>query len=296
MNRIIPTILVIIFVFTATLFFINRTSTSNTIQISATFYPLAYFAQQIAGSRAVVINLTPSGVEPHDFEPTPQDLVKISKSHLFLFNGNGIDGWAEKIAQSLPDKVKSINISREVAKSHSINPQDPHIWLDPVLAKQEVEIITQALIHQDPQHKEEYIRNADRLNARLTSLDEKYIEGLKSCKLNEIIVAHDAFNYLGKRYRLKMQAITGISPDEEPSATKLAEIASHVRDNKVPYIFIETLSNPRFSETIAKETGAKVLELNPVEGLTTNEVQDGISYFELMNTNLKNLRIALQCE
>ncbi len=133
------------------------------------------------------------------------------------------------------------------------------------------------------------------LNQKLDQLDKTYAEGLKTCKQKDIITSHAAFGYLATRYGLNQVAISGISPDEEPSSQQLAEVAKFAKENDVKYIFFESLVSPKLSETIAHEIGAKTLVLDPLEGISDDDIKQGKNYFTVMENNLKNLQKALQC-
>ena len=124
-------------------------------------------------------------------------------------------------------------------------------------------------------------------------LDEEIRNELNSTKKKVFITSHAAFSYFARRYGLKQIAIAGISPEAEPSPAKIAEIVKIAKENEVNYIFFETLVSPKISEVIAKEVGARTLGLNPIEGLSQDEIDKGGTYFTVMRDNLKNLKIAL---
>src|SRR5262249_49777522 len=144
--------------------------------------------------------------------------------------------------------------------------QDPHFWLDPVLAQTVVNNIRDGLSKADPADKAYFAKNAADYNAKLVQLDHDFQTGLASCQTRTIVTSHAAFGYLGKRYNLDVHAIAGITPDEEPSAAKLAELSQLVRDQHIQYVFFESLVSPKLADTIAQETGAKTLVFDPIEG------------------------------
>lgn len=251
---------------------------SQKIHIATSLYPLYFFASQIAGDKAIIKNITPAGVEPHEYEPTPRDLVFIEKSQLLILNG-GVETWGKKVT------------ARNVltAGAGLINGSDPHVWLDPLLAKQEAKKIAEALVSIDKKNKNYYKKNAQKLYTQLDSLDVQYRIGLSGCKKHDIVTSHAAFGYLANAYGLHQVAITGLSPDAEPSTKKLAEVTDFVKTNKVTYIFFETLVSPKLAETIAAETGAKTLVLDPLEGISEG------TFITIMQSNLDNLQKALEC-
>lgn len=266
---------------------------SDKISIVASFYPLADFGENVGRNYVQVANITPAGAEPHDYEPTPQDIAKIYKAKLFVFNGNGLDNWADKIRDDLEKNgVMVIKMSEYVDSFQN----DPHFWLSPLNAIKEVNVIADALINVDPTHKEEYNKNRDNYVSQLLELDKEFRSGLADCEYNEIITSHDAFGYLSKEYGFKTLYILSLSADAEPTAKAIADLSSIAKEKGIKYIFFETLVSPRIAETIANEIGGKTLVLNPIEGLTSEEIKSGKDYVSIMKDNLTNLRIALQCK
>lgn len=284
--------------------------TSNKkITIVATFYPLAFVAEQIGKDRVTVTSITPPGAEPHDYEPTPQDLVKINSAQVFILNGGGIDAWAEKIASDLEKKgIKVINVSKFIqlknplsAKEFGTAPSenlvlDPHVWLDPVLLNNIATHVADLFEKIDPQHKDIYVGNLKEFSKKISELDLEYKTGLSTCLQRDVITSHNAFQYLGIRYNINFIPISGVSPDSEPSAQTIAQIAQFAKEKNIQYIFFETLVSPKLSETIANEISAKTLVLNPIEGLTKDQLSKGGNYFLIMEENLKNLKTALSCK
>lgn len=272
---------------------------NNKIQVAASFYPLYFFASQIGGDKADVSNLTPAGIEPHDYEPTTQDLARIENSDLLILNG-GVEPWGDKIKGNLQGTTVKLVIAGEGLLTKQLTEggetrQDPHVWLDPKLAKKEVENITKGFIADDPAHADYYQTNEQVLNNKLDELDAAYTKGLATCQSRDIITSHAAFSYLADAYGLKQVAIAGLSPDTEPSAQQLTTIANFAKKYKVKYIFFEELVSPKFADTIAREIGAKTLVLDPLEGISDDRIKQGENYFTIMEKNLKNLQKALSC-
>jgi len=286
------------------------------IVIAATFYPLAEFAKHVGGDLVEVSQVIPSGAEPHEYEPTAKDITRIYSAGIFLVNGANLDTWAEKITEELEQKdVRVIVMSdhiklltseeededhdeseaREEADTHSHIGADPHFWLDPLNAVKEVELIRDALIELDPSNKSVYETNALAYMTQLGNLDEEYKTGLSDCARAEIITSHSAFGYLADRYGFTQYGISGISPQEEPGARKIAQLADMAKEKNIKYIFFETLVSPRLAETLADEAGAQTLLLHPIGGLTNEDVIAGKNYVTLMRENLESLKIALEC-
>ncbi len=285
--------------------FRSQPKKANDLTIVGSFYPLTHFAEQVAGDRAQIINLVPVGTEPHEFEPTAQDIATLQSAKLFIYNGSGLDPWADRIAAELTTKgVKVIKMSEYLSlldqdqneqTATDSSPTDPHFWLDPILAQRETMVIAEALQQIDPAHSEEYQSAVARYIERLAKLDQEFRQSLAHCDNRPIITSHAAFGYLAKRYTIKVISIAGLSPDEEPSSQQLTKITELVKQNKTPYIFVESLTSPKLAETIANETGAKTLLFNPLEGLTAKEVAEGQDYISVMRSNLDALNTALNC-
>lgn len=276
---------------------------SAKVKVVTSFYPLYYFASKVGGDRVSVTSLVSSGVEPHDWEPTAQDMKTLNGAQVFVYNGAGFEPWAKKTLESLDNKkLITVDSSQGIAllegedhDEHGHEAHDPHIWLDPVHNLHQVKLITEALVKADPAGKATYEANAKALNEKLQTLDKEY-QTLASCKRKEIVISHAFFAYPAKRYGLKqMPVIAGLAPDVEPTAKEMAGLVKFVKEHKVQYIFTETLVNEKVGKTIAAETGAKTLVLNPIEGLTKAEEVQGKDFLALSQANLANLKVALDC-
>jgi zinc transport system substrate-binding protein len=250
--------------------------------VVASFYPLAYAAEEVGNGGVDVENLTPAGAEPHDLEVSPQDVAAIREADLVLLLGDGFQPQLEDAAGTGKKVLRLLD-----TPGLGLHPDgDPHVWLDPIRYAKIVGRIGQALHEPDA---------AARLQARLRDLDREYRTGLAHCERREIVTSHEAFGYLAERYGLEQVAITGLSPEVEPEPAKLQHVIELVRERGVTTIYFETLVSPRIAETVARETGAKTAVLNPIEGLTKNEISQGENYFSLMRTNLRTLREGLGC-
>ena len=287
---------VIVLILTAIFFNARREipkTPSSKIRVAASFYIPAEFARQIGGEKVDVISITPSGVEPHEYEPTPGEIADVYSTKLFIYQGGVFDAWAGRLRDDLVTRgVKVVS----VMDSFGLKNADPHIWLDPDLARREAEIIRGALIEIDPVNAFLYQKNSvDYLNV-ISLLDEEYKKGLAQCAKKDFVVSHSAFGRLAGRYGLFPHSIVGASSEEEPSPGRIAEIIKLARAKGIKHIFTEPLVSSRAVETIARETGAEILTLNPIEGLTEKDAADGKNYISLMRENLQNLRQALSCE
>ena len=264
--------------------------------VVATIYPLWEFARQVAGDRADVVSLVPAGVEPHDWEPAPRDVSQVRRAAVFVHTGTNLDGWAEKLLADLTGRRGVVVNARGGLSVLTVGGvTDPHVWLDPTLARVQVQAIAGGLEQADPAGRAVYAENAKALVARLDALDLEFAAGLADCARREVVTSHAAFAYLARRYRLTQVPVMGISPEAEPSPADLAAIVRTARRLKVTHVFYETLVSPRLAETLSREIGATPLPLNPIEGVSPAEAAAGTGYLELMRANLANLRIALGC-
>lgn len=282
------------------------------LKIVATFYPLAEFSRMVGGESASVSAIVSPGVEPHDYEPTPRDLVSIENADVFVMNGAGMDPWAEKLIPTLQGKgVVVVNASEaatllateehdehegeahEEEREHGA--YDPHFWLDPVFAESIVGSIRVAVIGKDPKYTDSYEANAAAALSELAKLDGEYRTALSTCARQEAITSHNAFAYLAKRYGFEAHSIAGLSPEAEPSAGRMAELVDLAKKENIRYIFFETLVSPKVSETLAREIGAETLVFDPLEGLSAEDAAAGKNYFSVMRENLANLSMALEC-
>jgi zinc transport system substrate-binding protein len=272
---------------------------STKLQVATSFYPLYYFTTQIAGDKTDVINITPSGAEPHDYDPSAGDIAKIEKGNLLILNG-GVEAWGNKIKDNLKGTNVQVVVSGQGLLTQHVEENgqkqiDPHVWLDPVLAKEEAHAIAEALVKIDPANMSYYRQNENALDTKLDALDVAYKTGLSSCQEKDIITSHAAFGYLASRYGFTQVTVTGLSPDAEPSVQQLADVVAFAKLHNVKYIFFESLVSPKLSDTVATEVGAKTLVLDPIEGVSGDDMKAGKNYYTIMQDNLKNLQTALSC-
>ncbi|GAB6929841.1 metal ABC transporter substrate-binding protein [Paenibacillus sp. JCM 10914] len=320
------------------------------VNVITTFYPIYEFAKEIGGDEVNVLNLLPTGVEPHDWTPRSQDIVNTSKAQLFLYNGAGLEGWVPGFLKGLDKstEVKPVEVSQGIAlidaegddghghghshgttedhqddtehaaddhadhdhehdhdhdhehdenqpeASESSHHTDPHTWVSPKSALIMAENIKKSFVEVDPEHKELYEQRFEGLKEKLVALDHNFTTELSKLPNHDIVVSHQAFGYLCRDYGLTQHSIMGLSPDAEPRAQDIVNLTKTVKEKNVRYIFFEELVSDKLARTLANEAGVETLVLNPVEGLTKEQVDAGENYFTLMEKNLQNLKKALQ--
>ena len=258
----------------------GHSSTRETVV--ASFYPLAFAAEQVGGEAVSVENLTPPGAEPHDLEVSPSDVSKIKSADLVLLLGHGFQPQLEDAAGSGADVVALLD-----TPALDLHPDgDPHVWLDPIRYMKIVDRIGVVLGRPAA---------TSRLLARLRKLDKDYRRGLADCARRDIVTSHEAFAYLAERYGLNQIAVTGLNPEAEPTPQGLQQTVDVVRASDATAVYFERLVSPRLAETVARETGTKTAVLDPIEGLTDTERKQGADYFTLMRANLRALQAGLGC-
>ena len=278
---------------------------SGKIKIITTLFPLYDMAKNIGADKTAVSLLVPPGVEPHTFEPKPSDIIKINEADCFVYTGKFMEPWAADIIRGVVNKnlivVDASKGTRMIpAVFHDadepIGSLDPHIWLDFDNAKIMVDNIAEALEAKDPADKAFFRRKAADYNKQLIELDASFRAVLSTCKSKEIVYGgHYAFGYLARRYGLKYLAAQGVAPDAEPTAKDLARLVEQIKKDKIHYVFYEELTSPKIAETIARETNAKLLLLNAAHNVTKDQLQRGVSFFEILRADLENLKIGLEC-
>ncbi len=272
---------------------------NNKLEVTTSFYPNHFLARQIGGDLVEVINLTPAGSEPHDYELTSSDVINIKKSKILILNGGGLEVWEDDIRKNLNKDVLVLTLGEDLINQKleegDAGKKDPHIWLSPALMIKMAEKVTAGLSQVDFENKSYYESNLTVLKFKLINLDAQYKKELDNCKKRNFVTAHDAFTYLAKEYNLNQVAIAGISPEEEPSIKQLVEVSKFAKDNEIKYIFFEKLVSPKLAQTVAQEIGAQTLVLNPLEGLSADDLAQGKNYLTEMEKNLENLKIALEC-
>jgi len=252
----------------------------GSVRVVAGFYPLAFAAAEIGGSGVEVENVTPPGAEPHDLELSLQDVQRIQSADVVLYLGNGFQPTVEDAARGSARPVDLLE-GLELREGG-----DPHVWLYPLRYAQIAERLGRILEAGDA---------AAAFAARLEELDRELRDGLADCERRTIVTSHEAFGYLAERYGLAQVGVTGLEPEAEPAPQDLERIVDVVRETGATTVFVETLVSPELAETVAREAGAAVATLDPLEGLSDSDLEAGEDYFSVMHENLAVLREALGC-
>lgn len=287
----------------------SATPTATKLQVVTSLFPLYDFVRQIGGDQVEVTLLLPPGVEAHSFDPKPDDILRVNRAGLFIYTHKAMEVWAATIAASVdPTKVTIVDASvgaklrpsrghaDEDEHGHESGAIDPHLWLDFANAQVMVGNIAQAMASKDPTHRDLYAANAAAYRARLDTLDAAYRHGLTDCQKRTLLQGgHFALGYLTARYGLKYHAAAAVNPEAEPTAATMAALVQEMRRNNLHYLFSEELVSPKLAETIAKEGGGTVLLLSAAHNVSKVDLERGITFIEIMERNLANLRRGLEC-
>ena len=278
------------------------------ITVVASFYPLYEFASRVVGDRAEVSSLVPAGVEPHDWEPTAEDISRGHEADVLVINGAGFERWAEGMeAKVVANTSEGIEFNYEEGKEVGDDDHghgyatggggvNPHIWLDPILAKHQTDKIRNVMASSDPANADYYNQNADRFTTELDTLDAFIRSELADCDKSDFIAFHDAFTHFSERYGLRQHSIHGVSPEGEILPQTIQQIIELANGFDINIIYSEDLIDSRLADTIANEiTNGKVLVLSPIEGIGNEEQAAGIGYIDKMKQNIANLKEGLEC-
>jgi zinc transport system substrate-binding protein len=278
------------------------------LDVVAAFYPLQYVAEKVGGDRVHVTNLVQPGAEPHDLELSPKQVTQVAKADLVVYLAGfqpEIDTTVKQEAKEKGYDVAAVQPLRDAPpgaekhgdehgkeeKEHANEGKDPHVWLDPTRLATIADKLADRLAQADAGNAAGYRDRAAALRRELEALDKEFAAGLATCARRDIVTSHAAFGYLADRYRLTQLPISGLSPEEEPTPARLAEVAKVAKGKQVTTVFFETLVSPKVAETLAREIGAKAEVLDPIEGIADG----GGDYVSVMRTNLAKLKPALGC-
>lgn len=253
--------------------------------VVASFYPLQFLTERIAGDTVRVVNLTEPGTEPHDLDPSVQQIAELSDADLVLYVA-GLAPAVDKAAQE-----NAGDRATDLTDAVDLDADNPHFWLDPVRMQKAASAIAEQLAEVDPDDADEFRANLATLVGELDDLDAAYTAGLADCARTLVVTSHDAFGYL-ERYGLEFAEIAGLSPDAEPSPARIAELRDLIAENGITTVFTETLISPKMAESLA-EGDVTTDVLDPIEGVTEGSSDD---YLSLMRTNLAALQEANGCK
>ncbi len=285
------------------------------INVATTIYPLYSIAKEVGGDKIKLNNIIPFGVEAHGFDPTPADMAKLSKSDIFIVSSDHMEPWKDKIVKSLNIENKVFDMSEHV-KLRQITEEihheednhhhdehedehsnfDPHYWVSLNNYILMTEAITKLFIEKDSINKDIYTKNSKIYLEKIIVLKNKYETAMNTCTNKKILVNHDAFGYFADDYGVKQYSISGISPEDKPSAKAISELINLVKKENINTVFFEEFASPKIAKTIANEAKIKTDALRPAENITKNENIKGYGYLQIMEDNLEKLKFAMNCK
>ena len=280
------------------------------IKVVTTFYPMYDFTKNVVGDNGEVSVLLDAGQESHGYEPTPQDIAAIADADVFVYNSDEMETWVPSVLESIEssdvivveaaEDIALFELEEAAEEEHSdeegedAHDVDPHVWLDPVYAQEEVAAILAGVLEADEANKESYEANAAAFNEKLAELDAAYQTAFETAENRTFVVQHAAFGYIARRYELTEVAVSDVSSDAEPNPAKLAELQQFMIDNQITTVYYSDSASSKTAETLAEEAGATLEVLSPLEGITDEDQEAGKDYLSVMEENLTALKKVIQ--
>lgn len=289
------------------------------IRVTASVFPLKEFAQAVCGERGEVSLLLPPGAEIHTWRPRPSDLIKISKSDVFIHIGADLEPWLNDVLKSINNPnlrilkasdsvlpIERVEHQPEIdheeqhdehAHEHTHGTLDPHIWLDFVIDQKIIDNIVELFSRMEPENSELFERNGAVYKQKLEEYDRRFREELGQCKNRTFILGgHAAFGYLARRYSLHQVSLYGVNPDSRPTPKQLVRVMELAKEHQINVIYFEVYVSDDLAKVIAEEVGAKTLVLNPAANLTVEQTKANMTFLDIMNQNLASLKKGLSCD
>jgi len=276
--------------------------------VAVTTFALYDITKHIAQESVELINILPFGVDPHSFEPTPKLMAKIEKADVVFYSGAGLEPWihgfhftCKAIDMSKYVTLRELNKDEFEHHQHhdeqcAHNTLDPHYWLDFENMKKMTEVITQELIRLQPMKKEVYLAHKKSYISMLDNLEKEYKEILSQCRLDSVVISHNALGYLSQKYNFKVESLSGLSPEAQPSAKDITRVMQDIKKEHISTVFFEHFVNDAIVKSIAKDTGVTLEVFQPLGNITADEAKAGLSYEDIMKKNLNKLSKALMCK
>lgn len=275
----------------------SSTGDGGKIKVSVTFNAMKELAEAVGKDKVEISTIIPDGTEPHDFEPKAKDLENLSTAQVFVYNGLGMESWADKAVESADNKgliaveaskgaTPITNTDADEIKEHG--QYDPHLWISLKGAELEAQNIRDALVEADPSDKDYFEQNCTSFVSQLESLYAEYNTKFQSAQNKSFVTGHAAFAYLCRDFGLNQNSVEDVFAEGEPSAQKLAELVDYCKKNNVKTIFVEDMVSPAVSQTLAQQVGAQVEKIYTIESS-----EDNMSYIERMKANLEEISNSL---
>jgi len=275
--------------------------------VAITTFALYDVVRAIGAKEVELVTILPFGVDPHSFEPTPKLMAKIERADIVFYSGAGLEPWVE----NLSFKHKAVDVSKYVVLRKLASDEfefhqhhdnqcshttiDPHYWLDFTNMKRIAHLVATELIELVPQKKALFLENEKKYIHMLAKLEKAYQTHLSSCRQKSVVISHNALGYLAQKYHFKVDSLTGLSPEAQPSAKDITRIMKEIHKEGVTTIFFEHFVNDKIVTSIAKDTGVHLDVFQPLGNITADEAHAGLTYEDIMYKNLNKLTKALDC-
>lgn len=272
----------------------NAQTATKTIVSTASIF--ADMAENIAGGHVMVKTIVPVGGDPHIYDPTPADAQLVASADLILRNALTFEGWLDDLIASANTKAKIVTITQGIEAIHAVhkNSSDPHAWMSAANGLVYIENIKNALVELDPDNREVYEFNYGVYRKQLEELDAYIFNEVKKIpeRRRILITSHDAFEYYGQRYGLRLESVLGISTDAEAQTSDMVRLSNIIRESGVPAVFIETTVNPKLLQQIATDNKVRIGGKLFSDSIGDKD-SDAPSYYEMLKYNTDTIVRAL---
>ncbi|MDQ0484867.1 metal ABC transporter solute-binding protein, Zn/Mn family [Guptibacillus hwajinpoensis] len=283
----------------------------DTIDIYTTLYPLEYFAERIGGNDVNAESIIPPGSDAHSFEPTTKTMTKLAESDIFIYNGAGMEGFAEAVKETLQKEDVTVletaegihfdeteeehedHADEESHDGHEHGDINPHLWIDPILSIQLAENIKNTLVDTAPEKKEMFEENFIALKDDLLALDESFKDMASNAPKKEFLISHDAYSYWESRYGLNQLSVSGLSPSQEPTQKQLEDIIEKAESHNISYMLFEQNATPKPAKAVQQELGLETLRIHNLSVLSEKDIENNETYLTLMEKNIETMKKAL---
>ncbi|WP_347552595.1 zinc ABC transporter substrate-binding protein [Pseudalkalibacillus hwajinpoensis] len=291
----------------------SDSDTEGKLVIYTTLYPLEYFTERIGGDEVKTESIIPPGSDAHSFEPTTKTMTELAEADLFIYNGAGMEGFAEAAKETLQNEDVTVmeasegihfeeseeeheeheGHAEESHEGHEHGDINPHVWIDPLLAIQQAENIKSEMIDLAPEKKETFEANFASLKEDLYALDQSFKEMVEAAPEKEFLISHDAYSYWETRYGLEQLSVSGLSPAQEPTQKQLEDIIQTAEDHDLSYMIFEQNATPKPAKAVQRELGFETLRIHNLSVLTEEDVANNETYLTLMEKNIETMKKAL---
>lgn len=310
---------------------VNSNEDSNKETIYASFYPIYNLTKQIAGDKFNVKSFTNLNTEVHDFEPSAKDMAELSKAKVLFLSGADLESWKDKVEEAskieMVDTSKGIDLIKtedeedhdhehedsqedehedsekeedhdhedgEEEHHHHHGLYDPHVWLSPKNGIIQAKNIADKLSEIDPENKDYYMGNFEKIKKELEEIDKNYGEKLKNKENKKFLVDHEAFSYLARDYGLEQIPLTSITSTNEADAKTMKDAIDYVKKEKISAIFYEKGGSDKNVKTLANELSLDAKAINTIEYASDDDLKNEKTYQEMIKENLELMESSLK--